>query len=128
LPSPGHDGGTVEAGHWACFALTLAPDSMHVLCNSSHKVNMKSATLTNISAAQCRAARALLDWSRDQLATESAIALRTIVDFERGARAPRSATLLSIANSLDAAGVIFVDENGEGPGVRLRKAKPRRDG
>jgi transcriptional regulator with XRE-family HTH domain len=73
-----------------------------------------------ISAAQCRAARALLDWSRDQLAENSVVALRTIVDFERGARAPRSATLLSLAKALESAGVEFIAENGGGAGVRLR--------
>lgn len=70
---------------------------------------------------QCRAARALLDWSREQLATASQVAHRTIVDFERGARDPRQTTLDEIRRALEAAGVIFVAENGEGPGVRLKK-------
>lgn len=74
-----------------------------------------------ITSAQCRAARALIDWSRDQLATHSKVALRTIVDFERGAREPRLVTLDAIQLALESAGVIFVAENGEGPGVRLRK-------
>ena len=39
-----------------------------------------------ITSAQCRAERALLDWSREQLAAASMVGLRTIVDFERGAR------------------------------------------
>jgi transcriptional regulator with XRE-family HTH domain len=77
----------------------------------------------SISAAQCRASRAILDWSRNQLAAKSGVALRTIVDFERGARAPREATLLSLVASFEAAGVVLVEENGEGPGVRLRKGK-----
>lgn len=77
----------------------------------------------SISAAQCRAARAILDWSRDKLAEKSAVALRTIVDFERGARAPRDATLLSLRTSFEAAGVEIIDENGGGAGVRLRKAR-----
>jgi transcriptional regulator with XRE-family HTH domain len=74
-----------------------------------------------ITSAQCRAARALLDWSREELATASAVALRTIVDFERGARAPRAATLAATASALEAAGVIFIAENGDGPGVRIKK-------
>jgi transcriptional regulator with XRE-family HTH domain len=86
---------------------------------------MKSAirAARTISAAQCRAARALLDWPREQLATYSSVAIRTIVDFERGARAPRARTLTSLAECFEAAGVILVEENGDGPGVRLRKAK-----
>ncbi|WP_411034305.1 helix-turn-helix domain-containing protein [Shinella sp. BYT-45] len=74
-----------------------------------------------ITPAQCRAARALIEWSRDQLADASKVALRTVVDFERGAREPREVTLDAIQRALEAAGVIFVAENGEGPGVRLRK-------
>lgn len=73
-----------------------------------------------LTSAQCRAARALLDWSREQLADASKVALRTVVDFERGARSPREVTLLAIQSALTEAGVIFIDQNGNGPGVRLR--------
>jgi len=78
-----------------------------------------------ITPAQSRAGRALIDWSRDQLASASKVALRTIVDFERGAREPREVTKDAIRRALETAGVIFVDENGEGPGVRLRKGAGR---
>lgn len=81
-----------------------------------------------LTSAQCRAARALLDWSRDKLAEEATIGLRTLVDFERGARDPRHATLEVLRRTLEKAGVAFLD-NGEtiegGPGVRLRH---RQDG
>jgi transcriptional regulator with XRE-family HTH domain len=73
-----------------------------------------------ITSAQCRAARALIDWSREALADSSRVALRTIVDFERGARSPREVTLLAIRAALESAGVLFIDQNGQGPGVRLR--------
>jgi transcriptional regulator with XRE-family HTH domain len=78
-----------------------------------------------ISATQCRAGRALLDWSRDELAEHSRVAKRTIVDFERGAREPREATLTVIRQALEEAGVIFIDQNGGGPGVRLRDPQGR---
>ncbi|MGB3338704.1 MAG: helix-turn-helix transcriptional regulator [Devosia sp.] len=84
---------------------------------------MKSATLPDqpsISPAQCRAARGLLDWSREQLAEASSVALRTIVDFERGARSPRAGTLRSLQSGLEAAGVVFLADDGQGAGVRLR--------
>ena len=77
-----------------------------------------------ILPAQCRAARALLNWSRGDLAERSAVSLATLADFEAGKRRPYDRTLEDIRSALDDAGVIFVDENGEGPGVRLRKAKP----
>ena len=75
-----------------------------------------------ITAEQSRAARALIGWSQDELASKSRVAKRTIADFERGARAPQSRTLRDLETSLEAAGVIFIAENGEGPGVRLKKS------
>ena len=74
-----------------------------------------------ITASQCRAARALIGWSRKQLAQSALIAERTLVDFERGARNPLGRTLLDIRRALEEAGVIFIDEDELGPGVRLRE-------
>lgn len=73
-----------------------------------------------LTDAQCRAGRALLDWSRDDLARESSVGLRTIVDFERGAREPRRLTQEALRRALEAAGVEFIPENGGGAGVRLK--------
>lgn len=74
-----------------------------------------------INPAQCRAARALLNWSRQELAKAAQVAERTIVDFERGARTPYDRTLRDIREALEAAGVQFIDENGGGAGVRMRE-------
>jgi hypothetical protein len=49
------------------------------------------------------------------------VAKATLADFERGARSPYSRTLGDIQRALEAAGVVFIPENGGGPGVRLRK-------
>jgi transcriptional regulator with XRE-family HTH domain len=76
----------------------------------------------DIRPAQLRAARALLDWSRDDLAAAAKTTSRTLARLEAGENVPRGSTLAAIRTALEAAGVIFVDENGEGPGVRLRKA------
>ena len=73
-----------------------------------------------ISAAQCRGSRAMLGWSRQQLAQAADVAERTLMDFERGARRPYKRTLADIKRALEAAGVEFIDENGGGPGVRLK--------
>jgi transcriptional regulator with XRE-family HTH domain len=72
----------------------------------------------DISAAQCRAARALIDWSREALAEASRVGLRTLVDFERGARKPRDVTLDALRRALESAGVEFT--NGVEPGVKLK--------
>lgn len=74
-----------------------------------------------ISAAQCRAARAILDWSRETLASASAIHLRTIVDFEREARLPRATTLDALQAALEDAGVAFLVDNGKGAGLRFKQ-------
>jgi transcriptional regulator with XRE-family HTH domain len=76
-----------------------------------------------ITAAQCRAGRALIEWSREQLAEAAGVSLRTIVDFERAARSPREVTLLALERALSDAGVQFLDHGekaGGGPGVRVR--------
>ncbi len=74
-----------------------------------------------MTPAQCRAARALADWSQQQLADAAGVGNATIRNFEAGRSSPQRATLDVLRRALEAAGVIFVDENGEGPGVRLRK-------
>ena len=74
-----------------------------------------------ISPAQCRAARALLGWSQDQLSVASKVAKATIANFEAGKRAPYERTLADIRESLEAAGVSFIAQNGGGAGVRLAK-------
>ena len=74
-----------------------------------------------MTPAQCRAARALVDWSQQRLADASKLGNAAIRDFERGKSAPQNATLAVLRTVLEGAGVIFVAENGEGAGVRLRK-------
>ncbi len=77
-----------------------------------------------LTAAQCRAARALLEWSQDDLAQQSAVAKRTIAEFERNAREPYPRTLAVLRSALEAGGVVFVDADAlGGPGVRLPLAR-----
>lgn len=77
-----------------------------------------------ITPAQSRAARALLNWSQPELADASGASVSTIRDFETGKRVPIANNLAALRSALEAAGVIFVAQNGEGPGVRLRKIRP----
>ena len=58
---------------------------------------------------------------QNALAAAASIARGTLIDFEKEKRIPTANNLAAIRAALEAAGVIFVDENGEGPGVRLRK-------
>ncbi len=70
---------------------------------------------------QTRAARALLEWSRADLAERSGVSVATLADFEGGKRQPYGRTLDDIRDTLEAAGVEFIAENGGGAGVRLKK-------
>ena len=74
----------------------------------------------SISPEQCRAARALIGWSRRLLVEASQVSERTLIDFERGARNPHRRTLVDLRRALEEAGVVFIDQNGGGPGVRLK--------
>jgi hypothetical protein len=75
---------------------------------------------TALSAAQCRAGRALLEWSEAQLSQSASIDLQTIVDFEKRLRAPDETTRRRLRATLEAAGVVFIAENGGGAGARLK--------
>lgn len=74
-----------------------------------------------IDPSQCRAARALIEMSRETLASRAKVAERTIADFEAGRRKPVEATLTAVRGALERAGVVFVPENGGGSGVRRRR-------
>jgi transcriptional regulator with XRE-family HTH domain len=76
---------------------------------------------------QCRAARALLDWSQELLAGQSGVAKRTVQYFESGTREPIAANNAALRAALEKAGVDFIAENGGGPGVRLKKKRRRKD-
>ncbi|TAJ83026.1 MAG: XRE family transcriptional regulator [Reyranella sp.] len=78
-----------------------------------------------MTPAQCRSARALLNWSQEDLEKASRIAKKTIADFEREVRSPHATTSDALQEALRSAGVIFIPENGGGAGVRLRLAMPR---
>jgi len=76
-----------------------------------------------LSSAQIRAARALLRWSAADLARESALGANTIrrAEVAEEGTSLTAANELAIRRALEAAGVEFIDGNGGGPGVRLRK-------
>ncbi len=78
------------------------------------------------TAAQIRAARALLRWPAKRLAEASGVSIPTIQRMEAAEGVPSglSRNLDAIQNALEKAGVIFIYENGGGPGVRLRQPTP----
>jgi transcriptional regulator with XRE-family HTH domain len=82
--------------------------------------------LIAMNSAQCRGARALLDMTQPQLAQAAGLGLSTIVDFERKRRPVSMGAIDAMRTALEAAGIEFIDENGGGPGVRLKRATKKR--
>jgi transcriptional regulator with XRE-family HTH domain len=74
-----------------------------------------------ITAAQCRAARALLGLTQPQLAQRAGLGLSTIVDFEKARRQVSTEATGELKKALERLGVQFIPENGGGEGVRLRR-------
>ena len=81
-----------------------------------------------LTSDQIRAARALLRWRAQDLAKASAVGVATIRRAELTAR-ETSMTVpndTAVRRAFETAGVEFIDENGGGPGVRLRKRQQKK--
>ncbi len=80
-----------------------------------------STKIVEMTPAQCRAGRALLELTQTQLAKAAGLGLSTVVDFERARRTISLDAITAIRAALEAAGVEFT--NGDEPGVKLRKGR-----
>ena len=77
--------------------------------------------MQHMNAAQCLMARVGLGWTREQLAEKAGVHRHTVARFE-GSQTVNKSTAKLIQMTLEAAGVVFVDDDGPfGPGVRLPK-------
>jgi len=81
-----------------------------------------------ISGAQMRAARALLRWTALDLARASRVGVATIrrVEVIDGQISATAVNQSALRRALEEAGVEFIEENGGGAGVRLRKPSEKR--
>jgi transcriptional regulator with XRE-family HTH domain len=77
-----------------------------------------------MSPVQCRAARSLLRWTQEDLADHAQVGIVSVRQFEAEAVEPRRATLAALRRALEVAGIVFIEQNGGGPGVRLRDRQP----
>jgi hypothetical protein len=86
------------------------------------------STSTKLTSAQIRAGRALIRWSAANLAREARLGLATIrrAELADGHTSMTVANEIAVRRALEAAGVEFIDENGGGPGVRLREHQHRK--
>ena len=84
------------------------------------QVNMNRKPLTS---PQIRAARSLIRWSAEDLARETALSVATIrrAELAEDETSMTTANGMAVRDALESAGVEFIDENGGGPGLRLRK-------
>lgn len=75
--------------------------------------------IVTMNAVQCKMARAALGLGVRELARLAEVSVDTVSRLERGEDLmPR--TIAAIRTALEQAGVIFIDQDGNGPGVRLR--------
>jgi ribosome-binding protein aMBF1 (putative translation factor) len=88
---------------------------------SDENVNMHFKPLVS---AQIRSARSLIRWSAEDLARHSALSVATIrrAELMEEETSMTTANDIAVRRALESAGVEFIDENGGGPGVRLRRS------
>ena len=82
-----------------------------------------------ISSAQMRAARALIRWTALDLARASKVGVATIrrAEVVEGEVTITLANEAAIRRAFEAAGIVFISDNGGGEGVRFRKPQGRRN-
>ena len=87
---------------------------------------MKDRPHSALTSAQIRAARAFLRWRAEDLAENSTVGVATVrrAELAEGATSMTAANDAAVRRALEAAGVEFIDQNGGGAGVRLRKSAP----
>jgi transcriptional regulator with XRE-family HTH domain len=74
-----------------------------------------------VTIEQLRGARGLLGWSQTKLAHRAGLSLPTVKRFEAGSGSVSDEAIEKLQSALEVGGVEFIEENGGGPGVRLRK-------
>lgn len=79
-----------------------------------------------ITSCQIRAARALINWSARELAEKAGVGVATVRRMELADSVPSSnaITLNLVQKTLESAGIEFIGDEDNGPGVRLVKAVP----
>ena len=73
-----------------------------------------------MNGTQCKMARVAVGLGVRDLAAHAGVAQATVSRLERGEEL-KPATIAAIRAALEAAGVVFLPENGNGPGVALKK-------
>jgi DNA-binding transcriptional regulator YiaG len=86
---------------------------------------LSTKIIDQMTPGQCRAARALLGITQSQLARAAELGLSTVVDFEKERRLVSDEAVKAMQTALQRAGIDFMDGNGAGEGLLLRKLRKR---
>jgi hypothetical protein len=102
----------------------MAPPEISGGTNSAMWHVMSQGKKEPLTSTQIRAARALIRWTAEDLSRQSSVSLRTIrrAELAESHTAMTTTNDLAIRRALESAGIEFIDENGGGLGLRLRKA------
>jgi transcriptional regulator with XRE-family HTH domain len=82
--------------------------------------------IVQMKPVQIKMARAAVGWGVRELAEKAGVTANTVTRIENGADAKQS-TMDRLQRALESAGVEFIDENGGGPGVRLKKKHQKKN-
>jgi transcriptional regulator with XRE-family HTH domain len=87
----------------------------------------KTTSIPKVSIRQVKAARVLLQWSQEDLASAANFSVATLKRIEAadGDLGGRPNTSHKLLQALNRAGIEFIQQNGGGPGVRLKRPYPR---
>src|SRR4029077_803913 len=101
---------------------SILPKAPMIQKVSYQMIQKGSRPISEITIEQIRAARALLGWSQTELAERAGLSLPTVkrVEINSDLRVSSEARQ-RLRVALEEGGVEFIDENGGGPGVRLRQ-------
>jgi predicted transcriptional regulator len=83
---------------------------------------MREVGECEMTPSQCRGARGLVGWTQDDLAKASDVNDETVRSFETEQVTPRRASFSEMRTAFENAGVVFIDEDGQGPGVAMKNS------
>jgi predicted transcriptional regulator len=91
-----------------------------------HHVSQKSVSAP-LTSEMIRAGRMLVRWDQKTLAEAAGVSHVTVrrLEAKPGPLAAERSTIAKLRSALESAGIVFVEDDGEGQGLRLKKAQWR---